>query len=395
MKEKHIILRSPRAATRDVFRGGATVFGSLETPPAEVTIEIEEISNREIKALANEADVVCIAPPMPMKLIEPFAADGQAQPAAGTPTWGVNAVGASTSPFTGNGVVVAVLDTGIDPGHPAFAGVTLVQKNFTAAGPNDQHGHGTHCAGTIFGRDVDGTRIGVAPGVKKALIGKVLGTGGGSSDQIADAINWAVENGANVISMSLGIDFPGFVKVLENNGFPTEAAVTRALEGYRANVMLFQSLASLIRARGLFGQTTLIVAAAGNESRRTANPAYEIAVAPPAVAEGIVSVAALGESTAGLTVAPFSNTFANVSGPGVGIFSAKLGGGLVALNGTSMATPHVAGVAALWAEKIMSGGTLNGVEWMARLIGSATKNGLAPGFDPADIGAGLLQAPQS
>ncbi|MGA7883953.1 MAG: S8 family serine peptidase [Terrimicrobiaceae bacterium] len=317
MKQKHIILRSPRAATRDVFRGGATVFGSLETPPAEVTIEIEEISNREIKALANEADVVCIAPPMPMKLIEPFAADGQAQPAAGTPTWGVNAVGASTSPFTGNGVVVAVLDTGIDPGHPAFAGVTLVQKNFTAAGPNDQHGHGTHCAGTIFGRDVDGTRIGVAPGVKKALIGKVLGTGGGSSDQIADAINWAVENGANVISMSLGIDFPGFVKVLENNGFPTEAAVTRALEGYRANVMLFQSLASLIRARGLFGQTTLIVAAAGNESRRTANPAYEIAVAPPAVAEGIVSVAALGESAAGLT-APFSNTFANVSGPGSG-----------------------------------------------------------------------------
>ena len=173
MKEKHIILRSPRAATRDVFRGGATVFGSLETPPAEITIEIEEISNREIKALANEADVVCIAPPMPMKLIEPFAADGQAQPAAGAPTWGVNAVGASTSPFTGNGVVVAVLDTGIDPGHPAFAGVTLVQKNFTTAGPNDQHGHGTHCAGTIFGRDVDGTRIGVAPGVKKALIGKV------------------------------------------------------------------------------------------------------------------------------------------------------------------------------------------------------------------------------
>ena len=116
---------------------------------------------------------------------------------------------------------------------------------------------------------------------------------------------------------------------------------------------------------------------------------------PPAVAEGIVSVAALGESASGLTVAPFSNTFANVSGPGVGIFSAKLGGGLVALNGTSMATPHVAGVAALWAERIMSGGTLNGVEWMARLIGSATKNGLAPGFDPADIGAGLVQAPQS
>ena len=394
MKEKHIILRSPRLATRDVFRGGTAVFRDLETPPVEVSIEVENIGKNEIKALANDGDVVAIARPMPMKLIEPFSVDAQEQPAAGSSTWGVAAVGADTSPFTGDGVVVAVLDTGIDPTHPAFSGVTLVQKNFTAAEPDDQHGHGTHCAGTIFGRDVGGTRIGVAPGVNKALIGKVLGPGGGSSDDIANAINWAVENGAHVISMSLGIDFPGFVKILKNNGFPTEAAVTQALEGYRANVLLFERLASLIRARGLFGQTTLIVAAAGNESRRTGNPPYEIAAAPPAVAEGVISVAALGESRDGLTVASFSNTFANVSGPGVGVISAKLNGGLIGMSGTSMATPHVAGVAALWAEKIMKAGPLNGVEWTGRLIGSATRNGLATGFDPADIGAGLVRAPQ-
>ena len=394
MKETHIILRSPRATTRDIFQGGAAVFGALETPPVEISIQVEAVSKSEIKALANEADVVAIARSMPMKLIEPISEDGQSQPAAGTPTWGVNAVGAVTSPFSGDGVVVSVLDTGIDPNHPAFAGVALIQKNFTTAGPNDEHGHGTHCAGTIFGRDVGGTRIGVAPGVKKALIGKVLGPGGGSSDQIADAINWAIENGAHVISMSLGIDFPGFVKILENNGFPTEAAVTQALEGYRANVMLFERLASLIKARGLFGQTTLVVAAAGNESRRNATPPYEIAVAPPAVADGVISVAALGESAAGLTVAPFSNTFANVSGPGVGVVSAKLAGGLVGMSGTSMATPHVAGVAALWAEKIIKAGPLTSVEWTARLIGSSTRSGLAAGFDPADIGAGLVHAPQ-
>jgi subtilisin family serine protease len=395
MKEKFVIVRSPRPATRDIFRGGAASVEPLEAPSAEMAIDVEEVSKNDIRGLANQADVVAMAPSLPMKLIDPITEQSQAQPAAGTPTWGVKAVGADTSPFTGDGVVVSVLDTGIDPAHPAFAGVTLVQKNFTAAGPNDQHGHGTHCAGTIFGRDVNNRRIGVAPGVKKALIGKVLGTGGGSSDQIANAINWAVQEGAHVISMSLGIDFPGYVKLLENNGLPTEAAVTRALEGYRANVLLFESLASLIRNRGLFGQTTLLVAAAGNESRRTGNPPYEIAVAPPAVANGIISVAALGEGAGGFTVAPFSNTLANVSGPGVGIFSAKLGGGLNALSGTSMATPHVAGVAALWAEKLMKAGPLRGLEWMARLIGSATKSGLASGFDEADVGAGLVLAPQS
>ncbi len=101
-----------------------------------------------------------------------------------------------------------MLDTGIDANHPAFAGVQLVQRNFTEEPPQDLHGHGSHCAGTIFGRDVAGTRIGVARNIKRALIGKVLGEGGGSSATLARAIHWALEEGAHVISMSLGIDFP-------------------------------------------------------------------------------------------------------------------------------------------------------------------------------------------
>ena len=117
---------------------------------------------------------------------------------------------------------MAVLDTGIDPSHPAFAGVSLVRKNFTTASDDDQHGHGTHCAGTIFGRSIDGTRIGVAPGVKKALIGKSARRGRRIErhDCKCDSIQWALENGANVISMSLGIDFPGLEKSLEEAGFP-------------------------------------------------------------------------------------------------------------------------------------------------------------------------------
>jgi subtilisin family serine protease len=364
-------------------------------PAAPVEVEIDELAPAGARAIAKKKDVVAVAPVMPMKLIAPVTLNVPAQPAAATVAWGVKAVGADTSPFTGNGIVVAVLDTGIDPNHPAFAGVTLVRKNFTNASDDDQHGHGTHCAGTIFGRTVNNTRIGVAPGVTKAMIGKVLGGNGGGSDTVMQAIQWAANNGANVISMSLGIDFPGFVKELTGQGLPTELATSIALEGYRANVLLFERLASLINAQNLFMQATLLVAAAGNESQRDVNPDFEIAVSPPAVSDGIVSVAALGQSPQGFTVATFSNTGAKVSGPGVGIVSAKLGGGLVSMNGTSMATPHVAGVAALWAEKLTVAGQLNAQLLMTRVIGSGTLSGIKAGTDPTDIGAGIVQAPQN
>jgi subtilisin family serine protease len=394
MREKHVILRTIPAATHDLFRGSTPAATLEASVAAGVLVEVDEIDRPMISALTRNAEILAIAPVIPMRLIAPLDAQDTVQPAAAGVTWGVKAVKADTSPFSGDGIVVSVLDTGIDASHPAFSGVDIVQKDFTGEGNGDTHGHGTHCAGTVFGRTTNGTRIGVAPGVKKALIGKVLGEQGGGSDQIVSAIQWAVENGANVISMSLGMDFPGFVKQMENAGFPTELATSRALEGYRANVQLFERLASLVRAQGVFGGATVIVAAAGNESQRDQNPDFEIAVSPPAVSEGIISVAALGESAPGLMVAPFSNTGANVSGPGVGVLSAKLGGGLVAFSGTSMATPHVAGVAALWAEKIKITSSLSTLQLTARLIGSAINNGPVAGLDPFDIGAGLVQAPQ-
>jgi subtilisin family serine protease len=394
-KETFVVLRSRPARTRDVFRGPMAAPRGAEAveEPVTVSVQVEEAERSRIAERTREGDVVAMAPIMKMRLIEPKQRDGAAPAAAGT-AWGITAVGADTSPFTGNGIVVAVLDTGIDAQHPAFAGMQIIEKDFTGDGNGDQDGHGTHCAGTIFGRDTNGTRIGVARGVAKALIGKVLGTQGGSSEKVAEAIQWARENGAHVVSMSLGIDFPGYVAFLESQGMQTEPATSRALEAYRANVMLFERLASLLRAQGQFAQATVVTAAAGNESERDGNPAFEIAVSPPAVAEGIISVAALGQVPGGLKVAAFSNTGAQIAAPGVDITSARAGGGLRTMSGTSMATPHVAGVAALWAEKIQTTGALNALALTARLISSGTTTGLTPGFDAFDVGEGLVQAPQ-
>lgn len=390
MGQKHIILRGSQLSTRDPM-GGAVPF---DVSPPEVSVEIADLSRKELSSLARERDVVAVAPAIPMRLIEPKDI-GSATPTANDTAWGVTAVGADTSPFTGSGIVVAVLDTGIDAAHPAFAGVDVVQKDFTGEGDGDAHGHGTHCAGTIFGRDVDGMRIGVARGANKALIGKVLGANGGSSDSIVNAIQWAAQNGANVISMSLGMDFPGLVESLIGRGLPPPLATSRALEGYRLNVQLFERLAALIRASSEFSQPTLIIAAAGNESERQTDPDFEIAVSPPAVSDGIVSVAALGEGPNGFTIATFSNTGANIAGPGVKIVSAKPGGGLATMSGTSMACPHVAGVAALWAEKVKAMGPFTTAHVTHRLLASGATDKMKAGFDPFDIGTGMVRAPQA
>ena len=392
MKQTHVILRT--VSGNRAPRPGGPSAGPL-TEAGGLDVEVDTLDASGVARVTRHHDVLAVAPAIPMKLIEPVPSPG-AQPAAGV-DWGVHAVGADTSPFTGDGIVVSVLDTGIDSTHSAFMGVTLVRENFTEdADGNDLHGHGTHCAGTIFGRDVGGTRIGVARGVKKALIGKVLGAGGGGSDQIVRAIQWAVNEGAQVISMSLGMDFPGFQKrLVEQLGFPPELATSRALEGYRANVLLFERLASTIKSMGDFGSPAIIIAAAGNESQTEVNPDFKIWVSPPAVSDGIISVAALGQGTGGLSVASFSNTGAGVAGPGVEITSARRGGGLAVMSGTSMATPHVAGVAALWAQKLQSTAALTAGVLSARVVGSGATTALAPGFDAVDVGTGLVAAPQN
>jgi subtilisin family serine protease len=395
--QDYVVLKAPGVKAREVLAGTRSVPSA--TPIREVKVERRTLSAKEVAETRKESDSLAVAPRMPVRLVKPVqaAADGPAAGAAdtGDVTWGIQAMSVLTSPFTGKGVSVAVLDTGIQADHEAFAGREIVQKDFTGEGDGDQNGHGTHCAGTIFGGTVGGVRIGIAPGIERAFIGKVLDrNGSGSTDQIMDAIIWAARQGANVISMSLGLDFPGLVKQFIDDGMEVEPATSLALAEYRENVRLFDTLAALVAAQSEMFSKAMIVAAAGNESDR---PRYEVATAPPAAADGILSVGALAKGAGTtFTVARFSNAQPDIAGPGVDVRSAKLGGGLRALNGTSMATPHVVGVAALWLERIKKANPAFKIsELEGRLVGNASQQGIAEGADRANVGAGLALAPQN
>ncbi len=381
---KVVILRRPVVQTRNGY--ATKSFGAAERPMPSISSAM--LDPAEEADLVRDPEVVASAPVMPTRLILPLASEV----AVGEP-WGVAAVGADVSQFDGAGVVVAVLDTGIDVDHPAFRGVKLETRDFTDDGIADVQGHGTHCAGVIFGQDVQGHRIGIARGVRRALIGKVLeDDGSGDSQMVFDALDWASSGGANVISMSLGFDFPGLVDDLVKQGWPVKLATSTALSAYRANLTMFNAIMAGHKARRAFGKDSMVVAAAGNESERWIDPKFRIAASLPSAADDVLSVAALGRGAGGLSVAGFSNIGAIVAGPGVDILSAWPGGGLRSLSGTSMACPHVAGVAALWWQSVAAQGTAGGVNVGAKVMSSCTRSGLIDkGQD--DVGEGLVRAP--
>ena len=132
MKEKHVVLRTLGGATRDSFRGPSAT--TLETVAAGLSVEVEEIDRNKIPALTRNLDVLAVAPVVPMKLIEPVEVPVAAVAESATIAWGVKAVGADSSPFDGAGVIAAVLDTGIDAGHPAFSGVDAYRERLYRRG---------------------------------------------------------------------------------------------------------------------------------------------------------------------------------------------------------------------------------------------------------------------
>lgn len=278
-------------------------------------------------------------------------------------TWGLQEVGVGRTSATGAGVRVAVLDTGFDVNHPDFANREVVTGSFVQGEDvQDGHGHGTHVIGTSCGprQPAEGPGYGVAEGAA-IYAGKVLSNeGSGSDGNILAGISWAISHGCSVVSMSLGA--------------PTQPgqAFSEAFERV---------------ARRAMGKGTLIIAAAGNESQRSAGT-----VAPVGHPANCPSIMAVGAIDTQRQIADFSCGTVDrvgqvdVVGPGVDVYSSAPGQQKYQkLSGTSMATPHAAGVAALFAERFPERA------WglWARLSQSAARLPV-PG---TDSGAGVVQAP--
>ena len=297
---------------------------------------------------------------MPLSLIEPILDFGQphekstvALPPEGLVP-GIEALGIRNCHYTGRGVTVAVLDTGINHRHEAFSDFKIVNgfnslievpqiqvKNFTDELLDDLDGHGTHCAGILCGRPFARRVIGVAEGVDRLLIGKVIGKGG-TSVRLIKAIEWAVEQGAQIISLSLSFDFCNIRDRLTAEYTDERAGTSKALAIYRQNIDFFERYIEYLNIR-LGRNRPHIFAAVGNTSRR---PSYALDRLSPAAARGVVAIGASN----GAGVAAFSNENPILVGPGFAVWSADSKGinGLRRMNGTSMASPHVAGLAALY-----------------------------------------------
>lgn len=268
----------------------------------------------------------------------------------------VGAPSAWESGLDGTGVTVAVLDTGIDADHPDVAGKIVEAVDFTGAAPGavDGHGHGTHVAATIAGTGAasGGLRPGVAPGAD-LLIGKVCNDEGQCpTSGIIAGMEWAASAGAQVVNLSLGGD--------ATDGTDPESMAINALSDQ-------------------YG--TLYVSSAGNSGPGP------YTVGSPAAADAALAVAAVDKSGA---MAGFSSRGPRVgdetpkpdiAAPGVGIVAARAAGtemGTVvddlytAASGTSMASPHVAGGAAIVAQQHPD---LSGQEIKALLMETAVDLG--------------------
>lgn len=325
-----------RAATR---RGGLESMGvppARSTPPPatryfpNLGVMLGTVDRKGLKALhARKKEVAAVIETPEFSLISPH----EVAALAGQPTgmsWGVARLGVASlweKGLTGKGILIGHLDTGVDVTHPAltqsvdvFAEFDLIGEEVPAAGgaaaaPRDTGSHGTHTAGILNGQPHEGLTFGVAPGAK--LASAIVIEGGDVPARTIAALDWTIGQGCRVVNLSLGV-----------RGFHPQ----------------FATILGLVKQRNV-----LPVVAVGNEGAQTSRS--------PGNHQEVISVGAIDEQNA---VWLFSSSqtlpttpkrgVPDLAAPGVAIWSSAPNGKLIPLSGTSMATPHVSGLAALLME---------------------------------------------
>ncbi|MFI7276323.1 S8 family serine peptidase [Streptomyces sp. NPDC049879] len=323
---------------------------------------------RQLTEPADDARALTTAPG-----IEAIALDGIVTKSLAESVPQIGAPEAWAAGYDGEGVTIAVLDTGISSTHPDVADHVIASENFSdAADAEDHDGHGTHVASTATGTGAlsDGTYTGVAPGAD-LLNGKVLDDeGSGWESDIVAGMQWAVAQGADIVSMSLGGTATPELDLME------EAVNTLSADS-----------------------DTLFVVASGNEGPGAGT------VGSPGTAEAALTVGAVDKqdvladfSSAGPTAGD-GLVKPDVTAPGVDIAAAGAEGaaiwdygtpvtdGYVAISGTSMATPHVSGAAALLAQAHPD---WDGERLKAALASSAVSTGA---YTPFQQGTGRIDVP--
>lgn len=324
---------------------GSFTEGEIQSLRADENVEVVE---EDYMAYAVQVGAKEVPLPGPAELIRE---DIPATYAAETIPWGINRIDAERAweVTRGAGIRVAVIDTGIDHLHhdlnPNFAGgVSFVEgESFT-----DGNGHGTHVAGIIGARQNGSGVIGVAPNCSLYSVKALNRLGHGRYSSIISAILWSVRNRMDVINMSLG-------------GSSHSQALQNACDyAYQHNVLL--------------------VAAAGNT--------HHGAVGFPAAYDSVIAVSAI-DKLGNLASFSAKGSQVDLCAPGVQIYSTLPGNRYGHLNGTSMASPHVAGAAAL----AVSSHRFTRAESIRKLLEISADNLGVPGRDDM-FGHGLVDAEQ-
>jgi len=332
-EEKTIVLFKGNPNKELIANSHGTTHHEFDNIPALAVT----IPSHAIKGLMNNPNVVAV------EKNEQYYIQSQTTP------WGIESVDAPrawSNNFTGKGVKVAIIDSGIDISHPDLNVVGCYGAS-DALTCEDEDGHGTHVAGIIGAKDNNIGVVGVAPEVDIYAARVSDNNGEIMTTNLIEAIDWAISENVDIINLSLGS--PKYSSILD-------VAITKATN-----------------------EGILVVAAAGNDSADS--------VIFPAALSNVIAVSAIDKNN---YIAPFSNTGVEieVTAPGVSIYSTHLHNYYTRMDGTSMASPHVAGILALLKVANPDMGSKE-----LRNILRDTAIDLGPKGRDSQFGYGLVQAP--